>query len=455
MPGAPEEVMEHVDEGTMHAWLDGALSPEEGDRIERHIASCTECSALAAEARGLIAASSRILSALDDVPAGVLPSIAESMGELARANRVELVADVGEASAPISSGSAVVHRGKRAWFLRPQFAAAAAIAFVAVGSFVVTRREAPTSVRDFAVPTAEQSPSAAPSVPAQTEPARLEQPAADASANNAPASTPDSQSFRRDATQRTVKSLAPGAAPSVAPSSPLVAADSVASIGAIRARGGSATSRADAIAPLTETAPRAPSPSVAGAPVPPRALADAASRASRNESSAESRESPKRATDTTTRLGGIVPTQLGPDKITGTDAKRVVGEREAQQAASGAAAFKASAGAPVKEDALRRSIAGCYTIEPRSETADAPIVRRAILDTTAAGEWLARPAWRVTVLSPATLRPVDFRWSLGAEGHVLLLERRDGQNFSWVLDIPQAARSATGIPARRDDCPAR
>ena len=63
----------HLDEGTIHAWLDGALAPDESERVEAHANSCTECAALVAEARGLIAASSRILSSLDAVPAGVLP----------------------------------------------------------------------------------------------------------------------------------------------------------------------------------------------------------------------------------------------------------------------------------------------------------------------------------------------------------------------------------------------
>ena len=63
----------HLDEGTIHAWLDGALAPDESARVEAHANSCTECAALVAEARGLVAASSRILSSLDAVPAGVLP----------------------------------------------------------------------------------------------------------------------------------------------------------------------------------------------------------------------------------------------------------------------------------------------------------------------------------------------------------------------------------------------
>jgi hypothetical protein len=65
--------MTHLDEGTIHAWLDGALDAERGRDVETHVAACAECSAAVAEARGLIAGASRILTALDDVPANVTP----------------------------------------------------------------------------------------------------------------------------------------------------------------------------------------------------------------------------------------------------------------------------------------------------------------------------------------------------------------------------------------------
>ena len=65
--------MQHLDEGTIHAWLDGALSPEEAAQANAHVESCPQCQAAVAEARGFIAASSRILTALDDAPRGVIP----------------------------------------------------------------------------------------------------------------------------------------------------------------------------------------------------------------------------------------------------------------------------------------------------------------------------------------------------------------------------------------------
>jgi hypothetical protein len=66
--------MQHPDEGTIHAWLDGALSADEVAGLEAHVKECPECAAAVAEARGFIAASSRILTALDDAPRGVIPA---------------------------------------------------------------------------------------------------------------------------------------------------------------------------------------------------------------------------------------------------------------------------------------------------------------------------------------------------------------------------------------------
>ena len=66
--------MQHPDEGTIHAWIDGELSADDAAALEAHLKECTECSAVAAEARGLVAASSRIVSALDIVPGDVIPN---------------------------------------------------------------------------------------------------------------------------------------------------------------------------------------------------------------------------------------------------------------------------------------------------------------------------------------------------------------------------------------------
>ncbi len=68
--------MQHLDEGTIHSWLDGALSADEAARVEGHVAECPRCAAAVAEARGFIAAASRILMALDNAPPGVIPAAA-------------------------------------------------------------------------------------------------------------------------------------------------------------------------------------------------------------------------------------------------------------------------------------------------------------------------------------------------------------------------------------------
>lgn len=96
--------MQHLDEGTIHSWLDGALSADEAARVEAHVAECPQCAAAVAEARGFIAASSRILTALDDVPRAVVP-----------------------AAAPVK------------WHNRAAWRAAAAVLVVAVGSLVVLK----------------------------------------------------------------------------------------------------------------------------------------------------------------------------------------------------------------------------------------------------------------------------------------------------------------------------
>ena len=96
--------MQHLDEGTIHSWLDNALSPDEAARVEAHVAECPECAAAVAEARGFVAASSRILTALDDAPRGVLPAA----GPVRRGNRAMLRAAA--AVLVVAAGSLVVLR---------------------------------------------------------------------------------------------------------------------------------------------------------------------------------------------------------------------------------------------------------------------------------------------------------------------------------------------------------
>ena len=132
-PGPTRADAEHPDEGTIHAWLDGALPAAEAAALERHVAACSACAAAVAEARGLVAAASRILGALDEVPAGVVPAAAPA------APAVEprpVVAD--PAVTPIAAGRAA-RRSRRSWTGWPA-RAAAAVALLAVGTWTVVER---------------------------------------------------------------------------------------------------------------------------------------------------------------------------------------------------------------------------------------------------------------------------------------------------------------------------
>ncbi len=94
--------MGHLDEGLVHAWLDDALPAEEARDIATHVQSCVSCAALVAEARGFIAASTRIVAQLDHVSANVIP---------------EKIATVGS----------LKHQRRRTWWRHPGFAAAAVL----------------------------------------------------------------------------------------------------------------------------------------------------------------------------------------------------------------------------------------------------------------------------------------------------------------------------------------
>lgn len=102
--------MQHLDEGTVHAWLDGALSVPEAARVEEHVAECAECAEVVAGARGMIAASSRILSALDDVPGGVVPASTAASGSWASRAFRNTTLRVAASIVLLAGGAAVVQR---------------------------------------------------------------------------------------------------------------------------------------------------------------------------------------------------------------------------------------------------------------------------------------------------------------------------------------------------------
>jgi hypothetical protein len=53
--------MSHVDEGTLHAYLDGELAPVERERVDTHLKGCPACQARLAEERAIIERASRLL----------------------------------------------------------------------------------------------------------------------------------------------------------------------------------------------------------------------------------------------------------------------------------------------------------------------------------------------------------------------------------------------------------
>jgi hypothetical protein len=128
--------MPHPDEGLIHAWLDGELDAADAARVEALVASDPEWAAAAAEARGLLAASSRIVGSLDRVPANVIPK-------------------------PVAAPRQVF-LGRR-WLLR-----AAAILVLIGGSAVVLNR---TSIDGGDVTIPLKQPAAAPVIPSAPTPA--------------------------------------------------------------------------------------------------------------------------------------------------------------------------------------------------------------------------------------------------------------------------------------------
>lgn len=66
--------MSHVDEGTLHAWLDGELTAAEGVELERHLSVCLPCRNALAEARTFLTESDGMIRTLDVVaPAASSP----------------------------------------------------------------------------------------------------------------------------------------------------------------------------------------------------------------------------------------------------------------------------------------------------------------------------------------------------------------------------------------------
>ena len=81
--------MSHVDEGTLHAYLDGALeavcSEREAELVREHLASCPECAARLEEARQIRGDAMAVLATAD--PGPIEPPPLEDLREMAQARR--------------------------------------------------------------------------------------------------------------------------------------------------------------------------------------------------------------------------------------------------------------------------------------------------------------------------------------------------------------------------------
>ncbi len=70
--------MSHVDDGTLHAYLDGELTPVESERLDAHLAACLACRARLEEERALIERASKLLSrAVPPTPERAAPPLHE------------------------------------------------------------------------------------------------------------------------------------------------------------------------------------------------------------------------------------------------------------------------------------------------------------------------------------------------------------------------------------------
>lgn len=144
----------HVDEGTIHAWLDGAFDESQATTVSTHVDACAKCRAAVAEARGFIAGASRVVRTLDAVPSGVVPQAdaARTASRIVAAANLDLESGrVKPAFAPAAASAPAPRRASRPWYARAAFRNAAALVLVVGGaSYVWTR--APFTGDDVTVP---------------------------------------------------------------------------------------------------------------------------------------------------------------------------------------------------------------------------------------------------------------------------------------------------------------
>ena len=350
--------MQHLDEGTIHAWLDGALGQADAARVETHVAECAACAAAVAEARGLIAGASRVLGALDPMPSHVVPA-----GLSAPPTARSKVADI----------AGVRRAGRRLFRLTPARLAAAAVIVVAAGTMLTMtgreRRPYATSVtqsRDAAAP----RPAPGPSVPAPSVPAQSMDSVAVSSGKNA-----------TEALQKVVLSPPSAHAPVAMATPKTRAADRVAdaSSGAVRRAAPAGVAGGVAAAEMRDTTrgfvagQLRSQTEVAAAPAAPTVAPSPAPSAARN------------AAPSAASVGR--PARAAMEQVATTSVRADSGRVEQRKAAAGGAAADAAtrqrAAAAPSAFSYDVTVARCFEVSGATNTVRLPA--RFVLDTASVG----------------------------------------------------------------------
>ncbi len=351
--------MPPVDEGMIHAWLDGALSADEAARIEQLVASDPAWGAAAAEARGLIAASSRILSSLDAVPANVAPASIPTVSAAREQLRTAKVAPM----AP------------RRW--RPQAWAAAATLVMAVGAGVLWQNT-PASERSVL-----QDAKSAPTEPGAVVAA-------------APSATPGASMGATSTTSTAAADAAPG--PSNRPAAETMVASAPAA--ALGGTAGARTVRATPAKPTDVTA-------TVGAAKADRADQVAAARVATAEPTIDARRAPTLAEGASMERAKEAKKAEDVTKDAMTDLRARANEGRAVAAGAGAAA-PAVAPVPSTQPAAPAAAGAVASVKERSADAPAQNALKALAAQRDEAVGASRPARRAL----AAAAPVTGCWTV-------------------------------------------
>ena len=129
--------MSHVDEGTLHGYLDGELAPVERERVDTHLKGCPACQARLAEERTLIERASRLL--------GMAAPPERTMPPLQQLRQPRLTWRLRR---PLAWAATLILAVGLGWFARGEYRRApAASAFDAQPTLPVIAETAPTASR--------------------------------------------------------------------------------------------------------------------------------------------------------------------------------------------------------------------------------------------------------------------------------------------------------------------